>query len=251
MIEIGITKEINKKQTFMNRTFLSMMVLLAAGAASAQSEHGWSRWSVTPKAGLTVATHVGDDAMESSSSLAWAAGVEATYRAAKLVSYDLGLHYTRDRVKDCSRVHLSSWEYDLTLDDARLLTERIDMPLLVNLHVLPGLALKAGVQPSLLLSAKMKYHMTGSMVDFSNLVGKAYLAEEVAKMPRMAVDEDTSEGMKSQMRNLDVSVPVGLSYEWRNIVVDARYHFGLSRIAKDQDVHRRYVLLTLGYRFGL
>ena len=52
-------------------------------------------------------------------------------------------------------------------------------------------------------------------------------------MPRMAVDEDTSEGMKSQMRNLDVSVPVGLSYEWRNIVVDARYHFGLSRIAKD------------------
>ena len=93
-------------------------------------------------------------------------------RPQRLVSYDLGLHYTRDRVKDRSRVHLSSWEYDLTLDDARLLTERIDMPLLVNLHVLPGLALKAGVQPSLLLSAKMKYHMTGSMVDFSNLVGK-------------------------------------------------------------------------------
>ena len=227
-----------------------MMVLLAAGAASAQSD-GWSRWSVTPKAGLTVATHVGDDAMESSSSLAWAAGVEATYRAAKLVSYDLGLHYTRDRVKDCSRVHLSSWEYDLTLDDARLLTERIDMPLLVNLHVLPGLALKAGVQPSLLLSAKMKYHMTGSMVDFLNLVGKAYLAEEGAQMPRMAVDEDTSEGMKSQMRNLDVSVPVGLSYEWRNIVVDARYHFGLTRIVDGQDVHRRYLSLTLGYRFGL
>ena len=56
-------------------------------------------------------------------------------RPQRLVSYDLGLHYTRDRVKDRSRVHLSSWEYDLTLDDARLLTERIDMPLLVNLHV--------------------------------------------------------------------------------------------------------------------
>ena len=172
-------------------------------------------------------------------------------RPQRLVSYDLGLHYTRDRVKDRSRVHLSSLEYDLTFDDARLLTERIDMPLLVNLHVLPGLALKAGVQPSLLLSAKMKYHLEGSMVDFSNLVGKAYLAEEVAQMPRMVVDEDTSEGMKSQMRNLDVSVPVGLSYEWRNIVVDARYHFGLTRIVDGQDVHRRYLSLTMGYRFGL
>ena len=251
MIEIGITKEINKKQTFMNRTFLSMMVLLAAGAASAQSEHGWSRWSVTPKAGLTVATHVGDDAMESSSSLAWAAGVEATYRAAKLVSYDLGLHYTRDRVKDCRRVHLSSWEYDLTLDDARLLTERIDMPLLVNLHVLPGLALKAGVQPSLLLSAKMKYHMSGSMVDWQSVPDRLYTNEELQKLPRVAVDEDGETGIKSQMKDLDVCVPVGVSYEWRNIVVDARYHFGLTRIAKDQAVHRRYLLLTLGYRFGL
>ncbi len=29
-------------------------------------------------------------------------------RPQRLVSYDLGLHYTRDRVKDRSRVHLSS-----------------------------------------------------------------------------------------------------------------------------------------------
>ncbi len=157
-------------------------------------------------------------------------------RPQRLVSYDLGLHYTRDRVKDRSRVHLSSWEYDLTFDDARLLTERIDMPLLVNLHVLPGLAQKAGVQPSLLLSAKMKYHMTGSMVDFSNLVGKAYLAEELAQMPRMAVDEDTSEGMKSQMRNLDVSVPVGLSYEWQLRVAQ---HRGGRPLPLRADAHRQ------------
>ena len=45
----------------MKRKIISMFMLLAAGAASAQNDGG-SRWSIVPKAGMTVATHVGDDA---------------------------------------------------------------------------------------------------------------------------------------------------------------------------------------------
>lgn len=235
----------------MKRTILSMTMLLAAMTAGAQKSEGWSRWSVTPKAGLTVATHVGDDVSETSASVAWAAGVEATFRPERLVSFDLGAYYTRGRVVDRSKSRLSSSEYYFTLDDGRLLTEHIDMPLLVGLHVLPGLTLKAGVQPSLLLSAKMKYHMSGSMVDWQSVPDRLYTNEELQKLPRVAVDEDGETGIKSQMKDLDVCVPVGVSYEWRNIVVDARYHFGLTRIVDGQDVHRRYLSLTLGYRFGL
>lgn len=56
----------------MKRIILSLFALVAAGAATAQEEE-YSRWSVTPKAGLTVATVVGDDAQENSSSMAWPA----------------------------------------------------------------------------------------------------------------------------------------------------------------------------------
>ena len=64
-------------------------------------------------------------------------------------------------------------------------------------------------------------------------------------------NDEGSSGIKSEMSNIDVSIPVGASYEWRNIVVDARYHFGLMHAIKNQDVRRRYLLLTVGYRFGL
>ena len=60
----------------MKRIILSVLALVAAGMATAQEEY--SRWSVTPKAGLTVATVVGDDTQENSSSMAWAAGLEAS-----------------------------------------------------------------------------------------------------------------------------------------------------------------------------
>lgn len=50
----------------MKRIILSLFALVAAGVATAQEED-YSRWSVTPKAGLTVATVVGDDATDNSS----------------------------------------------------------------------------------------------------------------------------------------------------------------------------------------
>jgi hypothetical protein len=93
----------------------------------------------------------------------------------------------------------------MEISHSRLMTERIDVPLMVGLHVLP----------------------------------------------KVSYNDEGSSGIKSEMSNIDVSIPVGASYEWRNIVVDARYHFGLMHAIKNQDVRRRYLLLTVGYRFGL
>ena len=228
-----------------------MTVLLAAMTAGAQKSEEWSRWSVTPKAGLTVATLVGDDATDNSSSLAWAAGLEASYRPTRLWSLDFGLDYTRERVKEKGTIGLSGPYFYLTLSHGRLLTERIDMPLLVGLHVLPCLTLKAGLQPSLLLSATETHHVSGytTKLDSNN---PALLTEEIlATMPHETVDETWDEGVKSQIHDFDLSLPVGASYEWRNIVVDARYHFSLGHTVSGVDAFRRYLSLTLGYRFGL
>lgn len=235
----------------MKRIFIScMFVLLAAGAVSAQNDGG-SRWSISPKTGMTVATHVGDDATNNSSSLAWAAGTEASFQPRRLLSCDFGLYYTRERVKESGSAQLVSSLYNLTLSHSRLVTERLDLPLMVGLHVLPGLTLKAGVQPSLLLSATTKYHIQGYTIDMESIQDRIYSDEDLAKLPKVPYNDEGSSGIKGEMSNIDVSIPVGASYEWRNIVVDARYHFGLMHAIKNQDVRRRYLLLTVGYRFGL
>ena len=237
----------------MKRIILSVLALVAAGVAMAQEEE-YSRWSVTPKAGLTVATFVGDDATENSSSMAWAAGLEASLRPDRLLSFDFGLFYTRDRVKERGEInYLDGNRSNFTASHFRMVTERLDMPLLLGLHVRPGLTLKTGVQPSLLMSATSKYHLTGYYVEPP--MGVLYTDADLANQPKIPVDRDEKAGVKSQMCDFDICIPIGASYEWRNIVLDARYHFGLHSVAKDgdkkQDVNRRYLLLTLGYRFNL
>ena len=55
-------------------------------------------------------------------------------------------------------------------------------------------------------------------------------------------------------KSVDFGIPVGLSYEYKNIMLDARYYFGLTKIDKTENpdtAKNRYLSITLGYRFGL
>jgi len=103
------------------------------------------------------------------------------------------------------------------------------------------------------MSATSKYHFAGFYVEPP--LNAIYTDADLANLPKIPVDREEKAGVKSQMYDFDICIPIGASYEWHNIVFDARYHFGLLSIAKDgdkkQDVNRRYLLLTLGYRFNL
>ena len=167
----------------MKRIILSLFALVATGAATAQEEE-YSRWSVTPKAGLTVATVVGDDTQENSSSMAWAAGLEASLRPGRLLSFDFGMFYTRDRIKEEGQINYPNGnQFNFTASHFRLVTERLDMPLLLGLHVMPGLTLKAGVQPSLLMSATSKYHFAGFYVEPP--LNAIYTDADLANLPKI------------------------------------------------------------------
>ena len=227
-----------------------MMVLLGAMTAGAQSENTGSRWTVTPEVGLTRATFVGDDADFNGASMAWKAGVEAQYKLSRLWSLQTGLLYTRDRVKEYVNITLRDNYFELTLSHHRLTTERLNLPVLLGLELTPGLQLKAGLQADYLLSARVRTHVTGFRRDFP--LGVWLEPEDIAALPKLPVDEYESSGIKSDMHNWGLSIPVGVSYEWRSVVLDARYHFGLTHVAHHEtDACRRYLSVTLGYRFGL
>ena len=100
----------------------------------------------------------------------------------------------------------------------------LTVPIVANFYLVKGLAVKAGIQPGYNIKAKM---------DAKSVVG----------------DFDDA------VKKFDLSVPVGLSYEFRNIVLDARYNFGLTKMfdMNKVDLNSKNLAfqLTLGYKFTL
>lgn len=117
------------------------------------------------------------------------------------------------------------------IKDVKTTLTYLNIPILANYYIIPGLAIKAGIQPGFLLSAKHK----GSFYDGAKWYD---------------MDESGTDGMKK----LDLSIPMGLSYEFSDFVIDARYNLGLTKIIKDDDGvigtdgKNSVIMLTVGYK---
>ena len=100
----------------------------------------------------------------------------------------------------------------------------INLPLLLNVYLWKGLAIKGGVQPGMFVYGKKKGNR---------------LTEH------WSYDED--ESITPEFR-LEFSIPVGISYEFSRFQVDARYNFGLNDALREGARHR-VIQLSLGYIF--
>lgn len=92
----------------------------------------------------------------------------------------------------------------------------INVPITLNYYVAQGFALKAGVQP-------------GFMV---------------------AKDDMSDDAVKT----FDLSIPLGMSYEYQNLVFDARYNIGCTKVFKHSHSDEGYnnvIQITVGYKFAL
>jgi len=102
------------------------------------------------------------------------------------------------------------------------------IPILANVYVAEGLAIKAGVQPAFKMRAKAT--ADGSTIDLD----KAFDLTDI------------------KIKSFDFSIPVGLSYEFSNVVIDARYTFGLTNYTNVKEIGKNQaILITLGYKFNL
>ena len=105
------------------------------------------------------------------------------------------------------------------------------LPIMANFYVLPGLALKAGIQPAFRVKARMEYN--GEKVDFDNYIDIMF------------------NGEGNKLRTFDLSIPVGFSYEFKGITFDARYNIGVTKLISDTDegIYHKVFIMTLGYKF--
>ncbi|WP_293541037.1 porin family protein [uncultured Prevotella sp.] len=192
----------------MKKILLTAVVMLASVASYAQ--HAVGAFTLQPKIGMNVASLTKCDGCDPRIGLA--AGVEAEYQATDIFSVSAGLIYSMQGNK--------AKEEGVTLTTK---LDYINIPILANVYVTKGLAVKLGVQPAFNVSDKQK--LSG---------GKASVeAEDVGA------------------ESFDFSIPVGLSYEYNNVVFDARYNFGVTNIADGGDSKNSVFQFTLGYKFAL
>lgn len=84
-------------------------------------------------------------------------------------------------------------------------------PITLNYYVAKNFALKAGIQPGFMVNKDDARHVN----------------------------------------TFDFAIPVGMSYEFDNFVIDGRYNIGVTKVPKHGDGYTNVVQLTLGYKFKL
>lgn len=201
----------------MKRIIMMMAVLTASVAALAQHREG--DFLLQPKIGLNISTLSDADKTIGEATF----GLEAEYLLTDFLSVSGGLMVSNQGGK-----YNDGLNYTVDLD-------YVNVPVMANFYVLPGLALKAGIQPAFRMKAKVKDDMgTIDMDEFYALAMKIPGSEEL------------------RVNKFDLSIPMGISYEYQNVVLEARYNLGVTKIMNYGDAfYNRVIQLTLGYKFSL
>lgn len=206
----------------MKRLLILTAILMMAIVVKAQHEEG--DFIVQPKFGMNIATL--SDADKSITDLHF--GLEAEYMVTDNFSLGLGAILSNQGAKyDFWDEYNGQNKYTVDLD-------YVHVPILASYYVLPGLAVKAGIQPGFKMRAKAKFD--DRTIDL----------DELYKLGSVLLDEDI------KVSKFDFSIPVGASYEYKNFVLDARYNWGLLKVMNVGDAfYNRCFMLSLGYKFQL
>jgi hypothetical protein len=193
----------------MKKLFMIAAMMVATLSVSAQEA---GQMFIKPMAGGTFSTLVGD-VDDVKGKIGLVGGAEFGYNINETFGITAGLLYTMQGCKD----------KDV---DANFNLDYINVPVLANVYVAPGLALKAGPQIGFLTRAKLD-------------------------------DVD----MKDVCNTIDFSIPVGVSYEISDFVIDFRYNIGITSVSKNKEIKADVIeiesdrktrnsvfMLTVGYK---
>ena len=203
---------------------LAVVAMMATIGVTAQNvRHDIGTFTLKPAAGLSVGSlggsftyYISDlgtrTEFEDEMRGAFVGGVEAEYYILNWLSASGGAYYTMQGWRMKEKVSDTKWNVNL---------DYLNIPVLANFYVLKGFALKVGIQPGFLLSAKYDGY-----------------------------------NIKDQCKGFNLSLPIGLSYEFKNgITIDWNTNFGLTPINKestnDDNYRSNCAWLTLGYKFSL
>lgn len=199
----------------MKKIILTAAIMLASVGAYAQ--HAVGSINLQPKVGMNIATLT--DYEDAKSRIGLATGLELEYQASDIFSLSIGGIYSMQGVKKEKIIGKKEYSTTIKLD-------YINVPIMANVYVANGLAVKLGVQPGFKVNSEITQKSTERKV-----IRKATMDPEI--------------------ESFDLSIPVGISYEFSNLQIDARYNWGLTKVFKNRDYKNSVFQITLGYKFDL
>lgn len=192
----------------MKKVLLAAALMLSSAASFAQ--HAVGSFTLQPKVGLNITdlTKVDD------SDPRWgvAAGAELEYQATDIFSLSVGALYSMQGTKPD--------------EGSTIKADYINIPILANVYVVKGLAVKLGIQPGFNVNSEFKVEAQG-----------------------------VSHSADIDAKTFDFTIPVGLSYEFSDIpvVIDARYNWGLTKVfdVTGDSPKNSVFQISVGYKFDL
>ncbi|MGM9804044.1 MAG: porin family protein [Muribaculaceae bacterium] len=192
----------------MKKFLIVASLMLAFVSAKAQGEVG--QLSLRPTVGMNLGFM--SDSEGCSARVGLVIGTELEYQVTNTVGLSAGLLYSQQGCK--------------VDDGGTLKLDYINIPLLANVYVAKGFAVKLGLQPGFLINDKAKVSGSGVSVEA---------------------------GLGDWSKDFVLSVPVGISYEFSNIQLDARYNWGVTHAlsAGGESCNSSAFMITVGYKFKL
>lgn len=235
----------------MKRVLLFTLFLLTVFTAHAQREAG--TWSLLPQIGVDIFKTSSDGFITTLSSTAspsgksktqfgsgFTGGLEIEYQATPTVSVSAALAYARlsERFKDLSVMNDETSgsiysNHNLSLD-------YLQLPLTANVYVARNFAVKAGVQLAYLVDTRREYDCTQFTIDEEGDIINADSKSQTIDIDGIC-------------NKFNAAAIVGAAYEYMNVVIDARYTFGINSTYKSWygTSHNNTLVFTVGYRFDL
>ena len=213
----------------MKRVFITLLLLSATIGIEAQHNH--NRWSLIPRIGINSSKTTDNQywgvlpettekemakVRDTNRKVGIVAGLDADYMFTKWLGGTLGVTYSNEGFK----------KYEITQD-----LNYLNISVLANIYTFKGLALKSGIQYGILLGAH----------------------NDVKYRTKEALGYNLNNN-KRDYRKENWSIPIAVSYEYKNIVLDLRYNIGIKNIYShkvDDDYKTKSLWLTLGYRLKM
>ncbi|MBQ8656246.1 MAG: PorT family protein [Prevotella sp.] len=205
----------------MKKIIMTMLLGIAATFAAQAQSQGTSRWTITPHVGVNSSNMSGQEIYYD-----FDHSVKSGRRLGLVAGAEVSYRYVQP-LSTAVGVWYSreGFSLDFPAGESKSHFDFLNFSAVENFYVTDGLAIKAGLQLGYMLS------------------GESALAD------------GSSQDLDKFYKKVNISVPVGVSYEYRQVVLDLRYNIGLTNLCDVELLNETWrtnsLWLTLGYQFDL
>lgn len=229
----------------MKRIILSLIAITAMPfAVMAQPEAG--TFSIIPRIGVTL-SKLSDDKLNVSQDFSLSSkykpgmmvGADFEYQLTDMLALSVGAFYSQqgNKYDDYTEAHDLSTKKWSEIRDIKNKYDYINVPIMFSVYGAKNLAFKLGAQFGFNTHAS------------TEMTTATFVRSEDGNASTESVEKSKGD---MAVKKFDFSIPVGISYEYMNVIIEARYNLGLTKVYKYLDEGKNSVFsFTAGYRFKL